>query len=281
MRSEIQSRLPALELRSNQIEKCAGFKGTFMRIWGYVLLILGIIFLLLFVMAAVGGAKLGIVPYFVSGFLILMGFRLRNSGRGLVQQKPAATAGIAGAEAAPGQIAASDAAEFSTVELPLTPEVAALLVRHNAHSQKILLYIAGGCIVFFAVLGVVIAATVKTPDDSHILLPLFGGIGLASACMICGISWLTTQRPVRKDLRGTTYLRTTGPVKVATMSGGGMLRLADRAFMMNGRNGMTELSKLGWGRVDYSPHGHVILGAWDKDGNNVYCLPGYSAGSGT
>jgi hypothetical protein len=32
--------------------------------------------------------------------------------------------------------------------------------------------------------------------------------------------------------------------------------------------------------VDYSPHGHVILGAWDKDGRCVYSLLGYSGGSG-
>jgi hypothetical protein len=44
---------------------------------------------------------------------------------------------------------------------------------------------------------------------------------------------------------------------------------------------MTELSTLGWGRVDYSPHGHVILAAWDNQGRTVYALPGYTVSSGT
>jgi hypothetical protein len=250
-----------------------------MRIWGYILLVIGILFLLLFVLAEMGGAHLGFVPFFVSGLLIFMGLRLRNSGRGILQPKPVTTAGVASAETAPGQPAAS-APEFSTVEIPLTPEVAAAIARQNAKTQRYLFYVIGGCLVFFVVLGAVLAAAGESSGNAHLFLAIFGGIGVASAAMIYGISWLTTQRPVRKDLRGATYLRTTGPVSVVYISGGGMLRLADRAFLMNGRNGMAELSNLGWGRVDYSPHGHIILGVWDKDGRCVYCLPGYGGGSG-
>jgi hypothetical protein len=249
-----------------------------MRIWGYILLIIGVLFFVLFVLAETGGAHLGIVPFFVSFLLMFMGWRLRTSGRGILQPKPVATEGISSAAAA-GQ-AAAPAAEFSTVEVPLTPEVAAVIARQNARIQRILLYIVGGCLVLFVGLGGVLAATDKTPANGRLFLFIFGGIGVATAATIYGISWLTTQRPVRKDLRGATYLRTTGPVSVVYISGGGMLRLADRAFLMNGRNGMTELSKLGWGRVDYSPHGHIILGVWDRDGKNVYCSPGYSAASG-
>ena len=60
-----------------------------------------------------------------------------------------------------------------------------------------------------------------------------------------------------------------------------MLRLADRAFLMDGRSGMVELSNVDWGCVDYSPHGHMILGAWDGEGRSVYCLPGYTVASGS
>jgi hypothetical protein len=28
-------------------------------------------------------------------------------------------------------------------------------------------------------------------------------------------------------------------------------------------------------------HGHVILGAWDKEGRSVYCLPGFGVRGGT
>jgi hypothetical protein len=64
-------------------------------------------------------------------------------------------------------------------------------------------------------------------------------------------------------------------VQVAPVLGGATLRLADRAFLMNGNGGMAALSKLGRGRVDYTPHGHLVLGAWDSEGRNVYALPGY------
>jgi hypothetical protein len=246
-----------------------------MRTWGYALLILSTVFLVLLGLAEAGGGHVGIAPFLVSAFLMLMGWRLRSAGGGILQRKPATLAGTANAGTAPGQIATLAAAEFSTVEIPLSPEIAALLARQHALTQRALLYVVGGCLVTFVVLGGVLAATDITSGEGHFLLAVLGGIGVASAAILYGISWLTTQRPARKDLRGTTYLRTTGPMSIVAMSGGGILQLADRAFLINKRNGMTELSKLGWGRVDYSPHGHVILGAWDRDGRCVYSLPGY------
>ena len=243
-----------------------------MRIWGWVLLILGILFLVMFVLAEFGGGHVGFVPFFVSAFLILMGWNLKKSGGGILQSKPAENAGAG----SPGHSNAP-AAEFSTVELPLTPEIAAVIARQSARAKKILLYVAGGFCVLFVGLGIVLGATDKTPGEGKTFLAIFGLIGIASALMIYGLSWLTSMKPVRRDLRGTTYLRTTGPVEVVSLGNGAMLRLADRAFLIDQRYGATELGALGWGRVDYSPHGHVILGAWDKDGNSVYCLPGYNA----
>jgi hypothetical protein len=245
------------------------------RIWGTVLLVLGILFLIVFALAEFGGGHVGFVPFFVSGFLILMGWNLRKSGRGILQSKPTENAG-AGASGAPSQSTAP-AAEFSTVELPLTPEVAAVIVRQSARAKRLLTYVAGGFCVLFVGLGVVLGATDKKPGEGVIFLLIFGLMGVASGLMIYGIWWLTAMKPVRRDLRGTTYLRTTGPVEVVSVGNGAMLRLADRAFLIDRRYGARELRALGWGRVDYSPHGHVILGAWDKDGRSVYCLPGYSA----
>jgi len=247
-----------------------------MRIWGTVLLVLGILFLIMFVFAEFGGGHLGFVPFFVSGFLILMGWNLRKSGKGILQSKPSARNSGAQTSASSNQPVAP-AAEFSTVEMPLTPEIAAVIARQSARAKRILLYIAGGAIALFGGIGVVIGATDKTPGERMTFLAIFGFIGVASAGLIYGISWLTSFRLVRRDLRGTTFLRTTGPVEVVSMGNGAMLRLADRAFFIDQRYGATELRALGWGRVDYSPHGHVILGAWDKDGRSVYCLPGYNA----
>ncbi len=243
-----------------------------MRIWGTVLVVLGVLFLIMFVLAEFGSAHMGFVPFFVAAFLILMGWNLRKSGRGILQSKPAATE----TPKVPGQSNAA-AAEFSTVELPLTPDVVAVIVRQSARAKKLLYYVAGGFCVLFVVLGMVLGVTDKTPGDGKIFMMIFGLIGIASGSMIYGIWWLTAMKPVRRDLRGTTYLRTTGPVEVVSLGNGAMLRLADRAFLIDQRYGATELGALGWGRVDYSPHGHVILGAWDKDGQSVYCLPGYNA----
>jgi hypothetical protein len=247
-----------------------------MRIWGTVLLVLGVLFLIMFVFAEFGGAHLGFIPFFVSGFLILMGRNLRKSGRGILQSKPAAENSGAQTSVTPSQSAAP-AAEFSTVEMPLTPEIAQIITRQSARAKRILFYVAGGALVLFGGIGIVVGLTDKTPGEGMIFLVVFGSIGVASAGLIYGISWLTSFRLVRRDLRGTTYLRTTGPVEVVSMGNGAMLRLADRAFFIDQRYGAKELRALGWGRVDYSPHGHVILGAWDKDGRSVYSLAGYNA----
>jgi hypothetical protein len=251
-----------------------------MRIWGWILFILGIVFLLLFALAEFGGGHIGYIPFFVAGFLVVMGWNLRTSGKGILQTKSAATAEHTNAQTATasGQIPAAPAAEFSTVELPLTPDVAALIARQSGRTRKIVLYTVTGFLVGFAALGAVLGATDHTGNGNAFLL-VFSGVGVGSVIMIYGIFWLSSQRAVNRDLRGTNYLRTTGPVQVVSMPGGGMLRLADRAFMIDRRYGMTELSRLGWGRVDYSPHGHVILAAWDREGRSVYCIPGYSAGS--
>jgi hypothetical protein len=244
-----------------------------MRIWGTVLLVLGILFLIMFALAEFGGGHIGFIPFFVSAFLILMGWNLRKSGRGILQSKPVENAG-AGTPTVAGQ---SNTAEFSTVELPLTPEIAAVITRQTARAKRLLYYVAGGFCVLFIGLGSVLGITDKTPGQGMDFLLVFGSIGVASGSMIYGIWWLTAMKGVRRDLRGTTYLRTTGPVEVVSLGNGAMLRLADRAFLIDQRYGATELGALGWGRVDYSPHGHVILGAWDKDGRSVYSLPGYNA----
>jgi len=249
-----------------------------MRIWGTVLLVLGILFLIMFTLAEFGGGHIGFIPFFVSGFLLLMGWNLRKSGKGILQPKPVVAASDENTPAAsmPSNAAAS-APEFSTVEIPLTPEIAAMIKRQSARAQRILLYVVGGFSIFFVGLGLVLGLTDKNRGEAITFVVIFGSIGVASGILIYGISWLTMLKPVRHDLRGTTYLRTTGPVEVVWIASGAMLRLADRAFLVDRRYGATELSKLGWGRVDYSPHGHVILGAWDCDGRSVYSLPGYDA----
>ena len=59
-----------------------------MRIFGDLLLALGIIFLILFVLAEFGGGGMGAVPFIISGVLIVTGANLRSAGGGILRKKP-------------------------------------------------------------------------------------------------------------------------------------------------------------------------------------------------
>ena len=253
-----------------------------MRIWGWILLILGIVFLILFTLAEFGGGHLGFLPFFISLFLMIMGGRFISSGKGIVQSQPAGAApasSFAAQPTVPGSIGAPG--QF-TVELPLTPDVSAVIAAQSARNNRVTLWVIAGSVAFFLVLAIVLSKTAAdNATQSKEFLLIFFGIGVIFAAMIYSISWFTSQRPVRRDLRGTTYLSTTGPVSVVRIGNGTILRLADRAFVLSGRAATKELRALGHGRVDYSPHGHIILAAWDRNGRNVYSLPGYGPASGT
>jgi hypothetical protein len=251
-----------------------------MRSWGTVLLVSGSVFMALFVAAELVKARVGFSLFLISSFLIVVGWTLRNSGMGIVQSNPAPSPSQTPqqAHATPDQLSVRTA-QFPTIELSLTPEVAALIAQQGAGTKRFVLYLSGGCIVLFILLAAGINAMEGSPGGGHDLFFFFCGVGVFCSALMYGISWLTTQKPVRRDLGGATYLRTTGPVQVVRIGGGAMLRLADRAFLMKSRRGMAELKNLSWGSVDYSPHGHVILGAWDREGRPVYCLPGYDGGA--
>ena len=105
---------------------------------------------------------------------------------------------------------------------------------------------------------------------------LFGGMAVASAALIGGIIWLTTLRPMRRDLQSPTYFRTTGPIQLDYIRNGHMLRLADQSFMMRTRDGAKELRGLSSGIVDHTPNAHVILAAWNAEGAQVFALSGYT-----
>jgi hypothetical protein len=244
-----------------------------MRILGWIILIIGVVFLALFGLAQLGGGHIGPTPFIIAALLIIMGLRLRAAGKGLVASNPGVAASVSAASAS-GQ-PTPFTGEVATVELPLTPEVAAVLSAQNARGRRVLKYVSLGFFGLFLLVGIVTGLINHNSPNGPIFFGMFAGIGIATAGMIYGLSWLTTQRLVNRDLRGNIYLRTTGPVQVVRMYNGAILRLADRSFMMNGRFGMKELSGMRAGRVDYSPHGHVILGAWDAGGQRVYCLAGY------
>jgi hypothetical protein len=253
-----------------------------MRIWGYVLLGLGILFLIFFALAQLGGGHVGVTPFIVSLIMIVSGARMVSGGRGLVQAEPTApsrlpSTGVPGTSAPAAQ--SSDAGQW-TVEMPMSPQVAAVITAQSTRRWKPQKYWCGGFVVFFVGLGAVFTISAKSNDD-RVLVASLASIGIVTVSLVAGFSWMTTRRPVLKDLNERNYLRTTGPISVVFIYSGAMLRLADRAFVMNGRDGIAPLSKLGQGRVDYSPHGHVILAAWDSMGRRVYCAPGYDVDYGS
>jgi len=242
------------------------------RILGYVLLIAGILFLVLFAFAQFGGAHLGIQPWLISLFLASAGWSLARSGKGLVRASPMASPAIAAVPLA------AEAATF-TVAVPMSPEAAAVIKRQRDRSQRVPLYIAGGFFALFLLVGVVVVMVDHAPGEGGSLFAIFALIGAVTGVLIAVIS-LIAARPYGRDVSETTFLRTTGPIEVASMgfwSVGAILRLADRAFLINLPGERAALGKLNEGTVDYSAHGHVILAVWDSQRRIAYCAPGYEA----
>ncbi len=238
-----------------------------MRILGTIMLVMGIIFAALFVIIAFSG-ELNSGAFFIPVVLIVIGLTIRNAATGILQQQPSATSGGA---------AAAQSGAGPTVELPVTPQVTDAISRYGARSRRLVLWLTAGAFVFMLGIGIVLGLFDQDRKEGRQMMVILGGVGVVSSAMIGGISWLTSLRPIQRDLGSTVYLRTTGPVQTISIRGGYMLRLADRGFIMNGRGGASELATLGSGTVDHSPHGHVIIAVWNREASEVYTLPGYKS----
>ena len=238
-----------------------------MRAWGYALVALGGVFLVLFVLAELGGGHVGFLPFFVSAVIVLIGVQLARSGTGLVRTALAgATAGVA---AVPTQM---------TQSLPMTPEIVAIVRRQAASTWRILLIVAGGAAGLMALMGGVLALLNAAPGKGAEIFGFLAAVGVVTGATILFVAWLSTGRQLARDTRATTYLRTSGPVQyVSLTTGGAMLRLADRAFLISNAKGITALAGMRSGTVDYTAFAHVILAAWNDDGRPVYEAPGYTS----
>ncbi len=231
-----------------------------MRLFGWVLLIVGIIFEGLFIMAELGGGNIEATPFFVAGMMIVMGWRLKTYGKGLVRLEPAL----------PTEGAGTLVAQSPTTEMPFTPEAAATIARLTARSRRTIFIVIGCGVAFFLLLGEGIDLGVSSPSpDSLNALHLMGAAALIFALIVGGIYYFTVERLVRKDLADSSYLRTSGPVQVVSVYGGSLLRLTDRAFLTSGRP-VRVLRNLDWATVDYSRHAHLIFEIRDKTGKAVY-----------
>lgn len=246
-----------------------------MRVLGWICFVLGIVLGLLFIMAKLGGGDIPLAAYIVSGMMILLGLQLKAAGKGLTTASPPSAAGTtANSPAATQQTGLHQAA---TVELPFTPRVAEIIRASTSKSRRLYLVLIGSIIVFLLGLGVLLDRTIASSPgpDTVKALPILAVMSLGVAVLLGGLWFLQFGWPAQRDLRESTYLRTTGPVRVAYVMGGNLLRLADRAFNIYKTPAVAPLAKLDWAIVDYSRHAHVILGVWDRTGANVFSASGY------
>jgi len=229
-----------------------------MRILGLVLMIVGIVFELLLILARLGGGKVSPAPFVVSAMIFVVGMRLRSYGKGINQKESLSGMG----EATPSP------SESPTMELPVTPAVTAVIVNRAARSRRIIGIIIVSGLVFFLLLGEGIDLAVSSPGGLK-ALPFLTCAGLLFGLIVGWIWVFPRELTIRKDLRDSTYLRTSGPVRVVQVYGGWLLRLSDRSFLTEARPAKA-LGKLTRATVDYSRHAHMIFEIRNDSGQIVY-----------
>jgi len=234
-----------------------------MRIFGLCLVIVGIVFEILLLLALLGGGKDLVLGFLVATWLIAMGLKLRTYGKGIRQQKQASATSEVGSEAPPPN--------SPTVELPFTPAISAAFIRQVARWRRITAIIMACGMTFFLVPAAVLYLAMA-PTGSKLLPIVLAATGLFFGLVVGGIHVFQREIPVRRDRRDSTYLRTNGPVEVVSLYGGSLVRLEDRAFLADPPPGKV-LRNLIWATVDYSKHSHVIFEIRDQSGHVVYSAP--------
>ena len=101
-------------------------------------------------------------------------------------------------------------------------------------------------VVCFLGLGAFLDRTIASPPglDTVRALPILAIMSLCAAVLLGGLWFFQFGWPVLRDLRESTYLRTSGPIQVGNVMGGNVLRLADRAFLIYKVPAVAPLAKL-------------------------------------
>ncbi len=232
-----------------------------MRILGLGIMVVGIISGLLLLLARLGGGQVSATAFIVVALMVGGGWRLRAYGKGLTPRQPSAPGSQRGFQSTPAQQAAS-------VELPYTKAMSDVLSRKMKHSRRVTAILIASGMSFFLLVGAVLDFATQ-PASGFRALPFLAAAGLVFG-LIVGVIWLLTgDRPIRRDLRESTYRRTSGPVQLVAVYGGWMLRLADRAFLVDARPAKT-LRNVSWAVVDHSRHAHLIFEVKDHSGQRIY-----------
>ncbi len=168
-----------------------------MRIFGLVLMILGILFEILLLLALLGGGKDLVLGALVSAGVIGMGWKLRTYGKAIRQQEPASSTSEVIPEAPPPH--------SPTVELSLTPEISAAFKRQVARWRRITAIIVACGMAFFFVPATALYLAMSSPTSSKFLPIVLAATGLFFGLVVGGIHVFQRELPVRRDLRDSTY----------------------------------------------------------------------------
>jgi hypothetical protein len=281
-----------------------------MKIGGWILFVLGIVFTAGLLVVAFTGDGFPLRGLIYAVILTVTGWRLKSYGTGLVSdvRTSAGLSGIIAVDAeAAGKTALPENAtgivsdvrpsagpsgtisfdaeaagkpalpEIATVELPFTPGVADLLRETAKKSGRAMATVMGVFLVVFVVVGIAERQS-DQPSGPHVIgtftlmLLMFVSCGL----LVGSLWFFFSGLPVWRDIKGNTYLRTRGPIQVVTMSKGILLRLSDKAFSLGEGPANAYLRSVNWAVVDYSKHVHLILGVWDSNGKNLYLAERYA-----
>jgi hypothetical protein len=159
-----------------------------------------------------------------------------------------------------------------TNRLPFSPAVVAAIKSDYARYCRLMLSFGGGVALFALTLALLRSARGLATAQGWAIFCC----GLACLAAIVAIPIAIAGALVWRDLRGGVYLRSVGPVR--KMPGFHVVEVAGKAFQVRSRWATGALQRMRYGTVDYTPNAHIILAAWNEEGAQVYCAPGYTFG---
>lgn len=233
-----------------------------MRWVGWTLLIAGVVLAVLLGLSLADGGRVSAEGWFAV-------FIATSYGAALRKAKPRQRR----TKAADGSAVAND----GTVEVPLTPPLREALRGDLTKTRRRLVMVYAGIAATFIAFGVWLQFDV--PRNPGVAPPasIFSGPAALMTAICLGVGvvlllvWLPTERRVARDLRETTYLRTTGPVQLVPILSAYQLSIGDQRFIIPSPVASV-LRTLSWATVDYTRHHHAVLTVAKKDGTVVFQL---------
>ena len=158
----------------------------------------------------------------------------------------------------------SSVASGEVEEVRLTPAIRDAVQTRLHALRRTFLFLTFGLPAVMVIIGV--AVLLFSGDDTAVsILSVFAVV----VALIFGILWFAMERPYKKDISATTFLRDAGPIDV--ISGGQYHRLyiGNRWITVDAvaRRGIPTLPH---GVVDYTRHARIVLEVRDRQGAVVY-----------